>query len=128
MKFVYYAPRHIFQTEFGYELGLDRDYGRYCLTGADLEEFDKDFAEVDAYEAPLFSQGIFTNVEDLYEEVVFPDGTSSSYGTMSGYRITFNVDTNDTEPPRNLIHPHYPKWIARMKADPRVVYNDASWL
>jgi hypothetical protein len=128
MKFVYYAPRHIFQTDFGYELGTERDYGRTYLTGDELEEFNNDFAEVDAFEAPLFSQGIFTNVENLYDEVVFADGTCSTYDTISAYRITFNIDSDSTELPKNLIHPHYSKWIERIKADSRVTFREASWL
>jgi len=128
MKFVYYVPRYIFQVEDHYELGTILDYGKHYLSGAELEEFENDFIEIQAYEAPLFMQGTLSNVEDLYEEVVFPDGTTSTFNDISAFRITFTTDTNDAEPPRHLIHPHYSKWLGRMKEDSRVIYREHVWL
>jgi len=125
MNFRRHVPHHIFQTEYGYELGRDADYGRFCLNGAELEEFDQDHAEITAYEAPLFQQGLFTGVEDIYGDVLCPDG-STIYNNHMGYYIT--IITDGTEPPTHLVHPHYSKWVARMKADSRVVYNDGVWL
>ena len=118
--------RHVYQTDQGgYTMIDERSYGPYALSGDDLAEWEKDFAEIDAFESPLFAQGILQVTKDLYEDLTLPDGPFS--GMLTGYHIKFITDS--TEKPNNLFHSNYAKWTARMKADPRIhTYREPFWV
>lgn len=101
----------------GYYVMLnEREYGAYFLTGAELEEWEADFAEIEAFEARLFNESVFSDFEEIFEDLTLPDGPYS--GQPTGYYINFNTDSADK--PNHLVHPNYIKWTERMKADPRI--------
>ena len=118
--------KHVYQTDQGgYIMINEREYGPMTLTGDALAEWDRDFAEIEAFEAPLFAQGTLQFVEEISEDLTLPDGPYN--GMPTGYHIKFITDS--AEKPNNLIHPNYTKWTERMKADPKMhTFRDSFWV
>jgi hypothetical protein len=124
---VWCALKHVVHVKEGdYYLMLnERSWGPFSLSGDELAEWEADFAEIDAFEAPLFAQGIIGNLQDIHEDMTLPDGPYS--GMDTGYYITFKSDSSD--PPAHLFHPLYAKWAERMKVHPNMYqYRDPFWV
>lgn len=126
MDFLRRTLKHIYRTPSGeYTLVNEREYALFVLD-ADYNEWISDYAEIDAFEAPLFEQGLLTFVEDIYDVVQFPDGSTSA-GASSGYLVI--LQGPGPEKPVDLIHPLYTKWAEKMKADPNMVeYREGVWV
>jgi hypothetical protein len=118
--------KHVYQTDQGgYLMINEREYGPMNLIGDDLAEWEKDFAEIDVFEAPLFAEGTIKFIEEIHEDLTLPDGPYN--GMPTGYHLKYTTDS--AEKPLNLIHPNYLKWTARMKADPRMhEFREPVWV
>jgi len=129
MEFVWRSLAHVYKNYDSYMFITERTY-REFLSGDDLVEFDKDFAEIDAFEANLFDQGKLVLIETLYEDIPFPDGTTANPNgndQQSGYYIKFIADGPDE--PNDLIHPHYFKWFEKIKTDSNIVtIRESNWV
>lgn len=117
--------KHIYQISDGSFLMLnEREYGS-MLPDSEREEWERDLAEIDAFEAPLFAQGKLQFVEEIHEDMNLPDGPYN--GLPTGYYIKFITDS--TEKPNNLFHPLYAKWSEKIKNDPKLyLFRDSFWV
>jgi hypothetical protein len=117
--------KHIFELNDGIFYMLnEREYGSQLPDG-EREEWERDLAEIDAFEAPLFAQGKLQFIEDIFEDIELPDGPFT--GLPTGYYIKFITDSN--EKPYNLIHPHYAKWAERIKNDSKLhTFRQSFWV
>jgi hypothetical protein len=129
MDFTWCSLGHIFKNPSNddYVFVTERTY-REWLSGDDLVEFDKDLAEIDAFEAELFARGDLVLSDILYEDLTFPNGTTANPNgndQITGYHLIFKAA--GPEEPNHLIHPAYFKWFDRLKVNPNLVTKRESF-
>ncbi len=121
MALTYRALKHILKDGNTQILVNEREWGERRLSGAELEEFRRDFALVDIQESNLIETGEWV-VEDLPETFAINGVT---YKVPVGVEITM---PNLNGPDKPLFHDVYYKWGPKMQEDPNLIYNQAYWV
>ena len=115
-----YDYDHVYTQTDGTKILLDdKEWAELTLTGADLAEWEADWATIQAAETLLIDAGTMASGE-MVTTVTIGDRT---YNTVQGRLVTMESDT-DSAP---SFHTLWDKWILRIKADANVTWIDYTW-
>ena len=95
-----------------------KEWAELTQTGADLTEWQTDYAAIQAYENPLVEADTLASVP--MTTVVIGD---NSYPSAQGKRVKMESAT-DSAPD---FHANWTKWAERMKLDPNVTWVEGIW-
>ena len=95
-----------------------KEWAELTQTGADLTEWQTDYAAIQAYENPLVEAGTMAGV--TMTTVTIGD---NNYPSAQGKRVRMESST-DSAPD---FHANWIKWGERMKLDPNVTWVDGIW-
>jgi len=119
---VYHSFKHVLKKDNKTVLVNEREWGESQLTGAELEEFRKDFEIVNEHEQNLIWNGTWI-IEMLLEQ--HPLGNFDDADSI-GVKVIFTNESSDSEKP--TFHPVYHKWLPLMLQDKNLTYVPSIWV